>query len=138
MLFKIVRRFRSDFHVRQIFDVKIGSKYIRHFADGNIGAGIDLVDQILHLSDLESIDDKINHGARDAGVTAASFDPGHATLKRTGQSIANLIWSNSDDDRRLGTIKTFYNIVYGLGSGHICNNGIQRQDPAMHDQAQMI
>ena len=47
---------------------------VGHFTDGDIGCGIDIVNDLLHARDLETVDDEIDHCFFGIGETAACVD----------------------------------------------------------------
>lgn len=120
----------------QIFcSLQIGRENIGDFIDGDIGLRIDLMYQIFHPPDLETIYHKIDHRLIGIGIIAFRIDNGHPVFKGFGECSADFFLFCCDNERRFGAVEALHKEIYGLGSGGVGYDGIEGQDPAPHHNA---
>ena len=93
------------------------------------------MDDFPQLADLIAVDDNIDYGFVCAGVVALSCHGGHAAAKDGGKLCTDLLRNGGNNHRRLRAVEALYNEIYGFQGGCIGNNGVQRENPAVHDNA---
>ena len=96
-----------------VFHVLVHFEYVCHIADGDISGRVNVMSNIFHFTDLEPVQDDIDHVPVSAGIKALGGEDGHTLFKLQGQRLADLHLLGGNDQRRLGTIQAFYDKVHG-------------------------
>ena len=113
----------------------VGGVDVRHLADGDVGGGVDVMDDLLHPRHLKAVDDEIHHRLGGVGIAAAGLQAGGAALERLGQRVAHLGGLDGDDDGAFGSVQTLHHKVDGLDAGGVGHDGIEGQYPIPHHTA---
>lgn len=118
-----------------IFLYLAASKHIRDLADGDKRLRVDIADDGFHLVDLKAIDNEIDDGLFLIGISARDSDLRRAALEFLQKRSVDLLRVIGHDHNRLGAVNTFDNKVDRFKPRAVRHDGIERQDPAFHDDA---
>ena len=128
-------RLRRGFGFGRRSTVLVHLKDVGHLVDGDVGGGVDLVDQFLHGDDLEAVDHHVNEGPGRVGVKTLGVHDGHAVLKGLRNGPAHLLLPDGDDKDPLGPVQALHDEVHRFEGGHVGDDGVEWEDPALEDHA---
>jgi len=113
----------------------VAFEHVGHLADRDEGAGVGFADDGAHFRDLEPVHDKIDDGLLGVGVPADRRDLGGAAAEGGHQGGADLVGFVGDDHDLLGAVDTLDDEVHRFQPRRVGDDGVERQDPAVHDEA---
>ena len=97
--------------------------------------GIDAVDDGFHLCNLESVDDEIDNRLLASLVVSLGVDQRDAVAEYVRKLLADLTLFCRDNHRGFRLVKALNDEVDSLDGGTVGQNGVQRQNKALQDDA---
>lgn len=110
-------------------------QYVRYLRDRHIGMPILFLHDLSHFIDLETVDNKIDHGLILIRIVALGSQKRDPVTKFRRKCLADIVGMVGDDHDGFRLIQTFRNKVHCLERDRICDDRVKRQDPTAHDNA---
>ena len=110
-------------------------KKVGHGGDRHIRTGINGFDEGFELHGLEPVDHHIQHGFGSARIKTAGVQNGQAGAELLRNLLRDLVGAGGNDHGGLGAVEAVHDEVHGFGAGRIGDDGIERQNPAVHGDA---